>query len=103
MSYQAHYYKKQRVSRQGIVLLLLGILMFQGGLLDFLPILEHNTGDSHTSESDVSLPQTATSWVVNGQTVIGNWTTANSTYDWVSGQGTEQQPFLIENVTFDGA
>jgi len=34
--------------------------------------------------------------------INNNWSLTNSTYDWCSGSGTSNNPYVIENVTIDG-
>ena len=53
--------------------------------------------------------ETAGHWVLTGSPILIddsvpaiNWSTTASTYDWCSGSGTWNDPYLIENVTIDG-
>ena len=53
--------------------------------------------------------ETAGYWVLTGSPILIddsvpaiNWSTTASTYDWCSGSGTWNDPYLIENVTIDG-
>lgn len=52
--------------------------------------------------------ETAGYWVLTTPILIDdsvpaiNWSTTASTYDWCSGSGTWNDPYLIENVTIDG-
>ena len=57
------------------------------------------------SESGNQYLNSSGSWYLTGSYVIdGNdgWATFASTYDWCSGSGTWADPYIIENVTFDG-
>ena len=42
-------------------------------------------------------------WNLIGTTISidNNWTAVNATSDWCTGEGTETEPFIIENVTID--
>ena len=41
------------------------------------------------------------SWNLIGTTISidNNWTAVNTTYDWCTGEGTESEPYIIENIT----
>lgn len=47
--------------------------------------------------------QAENSWILPYKIHIdNNWSLTNSTYDWCSGSGTSNNPYVIENVTIDG-
>ena len=77
--------------------LVIGILMFQSVLFPSGFLIKENymQGDLEgVNASDFSvLPYTIH--------IDGNWSATESTYDWCTGTGTWEDPYLIENVTVD--
>ena len=60
---------------------------------------------SHNKNNPESLPISSGHWYLNQTIEInGNseWNTTAFTYDWCSGSGTWNDPYVIENVTIDG-
>lgn len=61
----------------------------------------HNSLNGDTLYTFPIKPKCANSWEIVGYTQITDWISANDTYDWISGQGTIESPFTIENVSFN--
>ncbi len=49
-------------------------------------------------------PKASGSWDLTGTPIIidNNWSDTRDAYEWCTGLGTEEQPYVIENVTIDG-
>jgi len=85
-----------KITILGILLICLGIVSnnLSGILL---------TNESIYNDNETNL-KNAGYWIVSPFTIDGNsgWETINSTYDWCSGSGTYDDPYIIENITIDG-
>ncbi|MHA1824764.1 MAG: NosD domain-containing protein [Promethearchaeota archaeon] len=55
------------------------------------------------NEENPSQIEQSGSWNLTGTPILidNNWTAVKDTYDWCTGEGTESEPYLIENVTID--
>ncbi|HEC40104.1 hypothetical protein LCGC14_1201330 [marine sediment metagenome] len=84
-------------------LIVLGIILGFSFLfyLDF-GIFRINYNRLLESDSKILL-RTADYWNIAPFTINGNsgWSTFNSTYDWINGNGTWNEPYVIENITVD--
>ena len=54
-------------------------------------------------QEEIKIPQKASNWAVSPFVIDGNagWDTFNSTYPWVNGAGTFNDPYVIENLTIN--
>jgi len=75
--------------------------------LSFGSINDIYTNNSNVKEPDLisemesDLLQKSGFWTETHIYIDNNWTDTNSTYDWCSGSGTWDDPYVIENVTVD--
>ncbi len=69
----------------------------------FSPIFDRSTQSNSSNTFANKELKTSTFWVLPNKILIdNNWSDTRDTYGWCSGIGTEQQPYLIENVKIDG-
>ncbi len=88
------------------LIILLGVFLFF-----IASLMPQYLNDSYISETegskmylDMEDPQSlkkAGFWTLTSIHIDNNWTTTNSTYSWVNGKGTWDEPYIIENVTVD--
>lgn len=70
--------------------------------------INENTSTEDVYKKNIINLETAGYWVLTTPILIDdsvpaiNWSSTASTYDWCSGSGTWNDPYLIENVTIDG-
>ncbi len=84
------------------IFILVFLLIFSANInFDFISQRENNFGKIE-AEIEPKL-KGAGHWNLLLIIISGNsgWDTINSTYEWCSGSGTEEKPYIIENVTVD--
>ncbi len=73
----------------------------------FSLIYSENSREITTKIEEEKTPKRSGFWTVNGNTIIDesnptlNWANTTINYGWCSGSGTWNDPYIIENVTFD--
>lgn len=63
---------------------------------------------NYRDNSDFTNPKTSSYWNLSGNPIfiddlnpIYNWETINATYDWCRGNGTVENPYILENIYLD--
>ncbi|MFX1453798.1 MAG: nitrous oxide reductase family maturation protein NosD [Promethearchaeota archaeon] len=87
-------------------ILLLGIIIFTISLSSITNLDKTNETDINSTELSNKTPTisaTAPRTVINDTDIgVSDWETMKATYTWITGDGTKNQPYIIDNVTIDG-
>ena len=94
--------KVKRVLFILIILFLFSNIMIGDSSNEEDKIIEGRNGFKLYEENLNQLKQ-STSWIFIGTTISinNNWKEIKDTFDWCNGEGTENDPYIIENVTID--
>ena len=86
-----------------ILLIFLVILSSCLPLNDFKKVQNSKSSQNNALIEDKNKqPKISYNWNLDFIHITGtNWTQTNSTYAWCNGKGTEDKPYIIENVTID--
>ena len=74
-------------------------------LILFFSMSKSFSGESNESiainEENLNQIRSSGFWNLSPILIDNNWTAVNATHDWCTGKGTENDPYIIENVTID--
>jgi len=86
---------------KSFALIALAVLLITIGSISIFPI---DLEDPVEMQENVREPRKAGFWDLTGTPIVidNNWSNTRDMYDWCTGLGTVDQPFVIENVTIDG-
>lgn len=86
---------KSNKMRAIVTLSVLGLFLTCASLADFTLVDD--------TRQNAATPKASAYWDLTGTPIYidNNWSLTESTYDWCTGGGTENDPYVIENVTLD--
>jgi hypothetical protein len=97
-----YHLKKRDLSRYFIIIFLLAICLLVGKLA-YSNLEIHNSSLDNENDNIYNKLNTADYWINEPRIIIdGNWSETKQTYDWCDGEGTWEEPYIIENVTING-
>ena len=72
------------------------------GNLSFLYNFLNFNGNSINLINKIDLKNAESSIIIDDLDPTKNWSYTASHYDWCSGSGSKEDPYIIENITIDG-
>ena len=96
-----YHLKKRDLSRYFIIIFFLAICLLVGKLAYSNLGIQNRSFNSNVNNPFNEL-KTADSWINEPRIIIdGNWSETKQAYDWCDGEGTWEEPYIIENVTIN--
>ncbi len=96
-----YHLKKRDLSRYFIIIFFLAICLLVGKL-SYSNLSIQNDSNKSNNNNPFNELKTADSWINEPRIIIdGNWSETKQTYDWCDGEGTWEEPYIIENVTIN--